>query len=229
MRPSLDLSFARTGHFHGAARFGIDQCDGTSGGRVRRSRPGPVLHNSAGKVSGGPDVERIVRPLEDVTEGQGRRRCHRLRAKARMFVSLPFDSVADAPLAQGIRLAAVTGPAMSEPRASARGESNGGGGSRTRTWRDHQLVDGARLLGLTRSFDSSCRQSALHCRPRRSAEIDTILGGILEAAGPCARRSALWRRESDSDMPDPSRTSLFPQLPKLSFMISLSLARSRWL
>ena len=41
-----------------------------------------------------------------------------------------------------------------------KGESNGGGGgSRTRTKRDRELIDGARLLGLTRSFDGTCCRS----------------------------------------------------------------------
>lgn len=159
--------------------FGAGERHGSSAPGERRRLPSIVLRKPQVDVTGFANVERIVCTTKNVNtphrqttmpssiesfnsatcmKWQSRRTAWSWERRSKAGNWEPFDSLARSGHSprQVTRHERTFRFAEGEPE----GESNGGGGSRTRTWRDRELIDGARLLDLTRSFDGSCRRSS---------------------------------------------------------------------
>jgi len=99
-------------------------------------------------------------------------------------------------------------------RQRKRAKVGGGGGSRTRIRRDRELIDGARLLGLTRSLGSSCRRSptsltsSRNTRNRPGSCRDIGGGGtMLPPPTNLAAGIAFGRARSPADGPVPAAST----------------------
>jgi hypothetical protein len=77
-----------------------------------------------------------------------------------------------------------------QDEARRRRAKSGGGGSRTRTQCDHELIDGARLLELSRSLGGSCRLSL------------TSLTSSRNTRNPTLSLERYWRRRDDAPAAD---------------------------